>query len=78
MMWVISPHHLGLESLCHTLNDIVVHWHYKLAEREGKYFPFPVTQCIRYEMNVVVDEQMQAVDLTQHIGVHWNHCVSVL
>lgn len=68
MMWVISPHYLCLErSLCHTLSDTVMHWHYKLLEREGKYFPFPVTQCIRYEMNVVVDEQLQVVDLTENI-----------
>lgn len=35
-----------------------------------------MTQCIRCEMNAMVDEAQQAGDLTQHTGFHWNHCVS--
>lgn len=59
-----------------TLSDTVMHWHYKLGETEGKYFPFPVTQCVRCEMNAMVDEQLQAVALTLHTRFHWNCCVS--
>lgn len=58
------------------LSDSVMHWHCKLGEQKRKYFPFLITQCIRCEMNAMVDEQQQAADLTQHTGFHWNHCVS--
>lgn len=27
-------------------------------------------------MDAAVGEQQQAVDLTQHTGFHWSHCVS--
>jgi len=53
-----------------------MHWHYKLGEQKNKYFPFLITQCIRCEMNAMVDERQQAVDLTQHTGFHWNGCIS--
>lgn len=50
----------------HTLSDAVIHWHYNLGKQKRKYFPFPITQCIRCEMNAMVDEAQQAVDLTTH------------
>lgn len=63
-------------SLCHTLRDTVMHWHYKQREQKRKYFPLLITKCIRCEMNAMVNEQQQAVDLTQHTGFHWNCCIS--